>query len=173
MPAASGSPIVGKMSSRVLNMKFMQRGSKNPQERKSENRDSTTEENSKAYVKDESEWSFKSKEKVQLLKMLKSKSLISNVSKAPASISQTLLNNRYSNNEISENENIGRKEFGKKDELDAKMEELDTKSDSEEPLKKNQEDIAFKEAKAPSKKRKANNTTEDMYKEKNNKKIRK
>lgn len=173
MPAASGNPIVGKMSSRVLNMKFMQRGNKNPPQSKNENVDSTNEEKDKAYVKDVSEWSFKSNEKVKLLKLLKNKRLMSNVSKAPESISQTLLNKRYSNNEISENENIGRKEFGKKDELDAKMEELDTKADFEEPSKNIQENLSFKEAKTPNKKRKANNDTEDLYEEKKNNKKRK
>ena len=162
MPAATGKPVVGKMSSRVLNMKFMQRGTNKPTENTKQNIEESEkeEESQKPLVRDESEWKFNSNSKINSLKALKNKSLMKRVSKGPSTISQTILNERYINNDNEEN-NIGRKNFGKKDELDKKMDDMDDTNVSEESSKEKDLSTLFKESKELNKKTKKRKRDDD------------
>ena len=172
MPAATGKPVVGKMSSRVLNMKFMQRGTNKPTENTKQMIEDSEkdEESQKPLVRDESEWKFNSNSKINTLKALKNKSLKKRVCKGPSTISQTILNERYINNDNEEN-NIGRKNFRKKDELDKKM---DDTNNLEESSKEKDLSTLFKESnelnkKTNKRKRDDDSDNNDNIKNKKNK----
>ncbi|XBW38104.1 hypothetical protein QEN19_003698 [Hanseniaspora menglaensis] len=167
MPAAAGTPVVGKMSSRVLNMKFMQRGNKaKTPSKETSNIENTENELDKAHVKDVSEWSFKSPDKIKLLHALKNKNLKNRVSKGPSTISQTILNEKYNNVQNSEGSTIGRKEFGKKDELDKELESMAGANAVDENRKEKDLAEIFKESNdsnKKSKKRKIDNVNDESY----------
>lgn len=161
MPAASGTPVVGKMSSRVLNMKFMQRKSTTP-EQSDKNDKSENTEDEKLHIKDTSEWSFGSKGKNSILATLKNKKLKTLSNKIPVTMSQTTLNRNYYNQEDKkDNLLIGKQKLGIKDELEK---ELENAVEEEKDL-----ETLFKESNDMNKKSKKRKNDKDVDTEGENK----
>lgn len=149
MPAASKSPVVGKMSSRVLNMKFMQRKTNKAEESDTQGKGSGNEEE-KLQIKDTSEWSFTSRRTSGITSILKNKKLRVVNGKTPITLSQTVLNKKISDNEsISNTSLVGKKEFGIKDELEKELEKGLEEEVEEKDLK-----TLFKESQEMNKKSK-------------------
>ena len=171
MPAASGTTVVGKMSSRVLNMKFMQRKSTAP-EQSDKNDKSENTENEKLHIKDTSEWSFGSKGKNSILATLKKKKLKTSSNNMPVVMSQTTLNRKYYNQEDNkDNLLIGKQKLGIKDELEK---ELENAVEEEQPKEKDLETL-FKESNEmnkKSKKRKIDKDVDGKGKNKSTKKVK-
>lgn len=165
MPAASGTPVVGKMSSRVLNMKFMQRKSTTP-EQSDKNDKSENTEDEKLHIKDTSEWSFGSKGKNSILVSLKNKKMKTLSNKIPVTMSQTTLNRNYYNQEDKkDNLLIGKQKLGIKDELEK---ELENAVEEEEPKEKDLETL-FKESNDMNKNSKKRKNDKDVDREGENK----
>lgn len=157
MPAASGTPVVGKMSSRVMNMKFMQRKS-NTGETTDTKENSENTEDEKLHIKDTSEWSFGARGKNSILATIRSKKLKSSNNKTPITLSQTVLNKKIHSQEASkDNLLIGKQKLGIKDELEKELE----KAVEEEPKEKDLETL-FKESNEMNKKSKKRKNKDDI-----------
>lgn len=163
MPAASKSPVVGKMSSRVLNMKFMQRKTNKVEVSDTQGKEQNNDEE-KFQIKDTSEWSFSSKRASGIANNLKNKKLRVVNTKTPITLSQTVLNKKISNNESNNNTSlIGKKQLGIKDELEKELEK-----GVEEEVKEKDLETLFKESNEMNKKsKKRKQNSEDDLNEDN------
>lgn len=165
MPAASKSPVVGKMSSRVLNMKFMQRKSNTVEDSDTKGKRQNDDDEEKLQIKDTSEWNFGSKAASSIANNLKNKKNRVLSSKAPITLSQTVLNKKISNNESNNNSSlIGKQQLGIKDELEKELEK-----GVEEEVKEKDLETLFKESNEMNKKsRKRKHDSNDILNEDNN-----
>lgn len=162
MPAASKSPVVGKMSSRVLNMKFMQRKTNKSEDPNTQGKGQNDEEE-KLQIKDTSEWSFSSRKASGIANNLKNKKLRVVNTKTPITLSQTVLNKKISSYESTNNTSlIGKKQLGIKDELEKELEK-----GVEEEVKEKDLETLFKESNEMNKKSKKRKHDSDDHNEDN------